>query len=125
VKGSGYFQNDVSISGQLYTNNINTIYLNGYILSSLVNSLSGSIFNNFRNQNLINNSLSGSIFNNFTNQNLINNSLSNLIFNNFTNQNLINNSLSGSIYNNFNSINTSVSDIQVITNKQIFLEWMG
>jgi hypothetical protein len=105
IKASAYIQNDISVSGQIYTNNINTININKYNFNSLINSLSGSIFNNFTNQNLINNSLSG------------------LIFNNFTNQNLINNSLSGSIYNNFNSINTSVSDIQVITNKFFWSGW--
>ena len=114
IKASAYFQNDVSISGQLYVNNINCVNLNSYNVSSLINSLSGPIYNNFINQYLINNSLSGLIFNNFTNQYLINNSLSGLILNNFRNQNLINNSLSGLIFNNFTNqylINNSLSGL--------------
>lgn len=65
IKASAYFQNDVSISGQLYTNNINTINLNSYNVSSLINSLSGSIYNNSINQNLYSISLSGRINDNY------------------------------------------------------------
>ena len=121
IKASSYFQNDVSISGQLYVNNINCVNLNSYNISSLINSLSGPIYNNFINQYLINNSLSGLISNNFRNQNLINNSLSGLIFNNFTNQYLINNSLTSSINNNLIYTNNYFNTISsyIISNNNI------
>ena len=49
ILASGYFQNDVSISGQIYSNNINcvTLNLNGYNINYYLSSLSGSIYVNY------------------------------------------------------------------------------
>ena len=129
IKASSYFQNDVSISGQLYTNNINTIYLNGYIISSLINSLSGAINNNtIYNTNYFNTISSYIVYNNNVNtsQNLINNTLSsrinNYIISNNNNINTIssyivyNNNVNSSIQTQVNNINTLLSNTTYVTN---------
>lgn len=43
VKASSYFQNDVSISGQLYSNYINTNYINGLSISSIIYQIPNNI----------------------------------------------------------------------------------
>jgi microcystin-dependent protein len=112
VKASAFIANDISISGQLYTNNINTVYLNNYNVSSFFNSISGSISS----INLNITSLSGTIYNTNTNLNsyiTFNNnsvlSLSNLIYNNNINQSLINSSISSTIYNTNTNLNSYIT----------------
>ena len=43
ILASAFFQRDVSISGQIYTNNINCVNINSYNINYYLSSLSGSI----------------------------------------------------------------------------------
>ena len=47
ILASAYFKNDVSVSGQIYYNNINCVNINSYNINYYLSSLSGSInYNN-------------------------------------------------------------------------------
>jgi len=130
ILATAFFQNDVSVSGQIYTNNINCVNLNlnGYNINNYLSSLSGLInYNNYFSNSISGNlnryigtnnnyviSLSSLIYNNYGTINNYLNSLSSVIYSNYGNTNNYMYSLSSVIYNNYGTTNNYIISLSSI-----------